>query len=55
MYPGMTDAKLDYMAKVLCEAVRGKKYETTKSFSPAPAAVCVNSHGRCRTGRFQDM
>lgn len=23
VYPGMTDAKLDYMAKVLCEAVRG--------------------------------
>ena len=23
LYQGMTDAKLDYMAKVLCEAVRG--------------------------------
>ena len=23
VYPGMTDAKLDYMAKVLCESVRG--------------------------------
>lgn len=29
VYPGMTDAKLDYMAKVLCEAVWGQKYETT--------------------------